>query len=107
MVVGIDADAVSDVQRLVARIDGSAGITFLVGIVPERLVPLKLKVELPGLHLGLLQTEEVGIQLTEDVAESFSFTGPQAIHVPGDKLHTALELCHFDGDDCTLIAFIT
>ena len=86
--MGIDADAVSDVQRLVARIDGSAGIPFLVGIVPKRLITLELQVELPGLHLRLLQTEEVGIQLTEDVAEPLALTGPQAIHIPTDKFHT-------------------
>ena len=106
MVVGIYADAVSDVQWLMTGIDGSAGIAFLVGIVSERLVAIELKVELTSLHLRLLQTEEISIQLTEDVTEPLSFTGPQAIHIPRNELHAGLELCHLDSDYRTLITLV-
>ena len=82
MVVLVDAYAIGDAQRLVAGVDGCAGVALLVGIVPEGVVAVKLEVELAGLHLGLLQAEEVGVQLAEDIFKALAHTGTQAIDIP-------------------------
>jgi hypothetical protein len=42
---------------------------------------------LSRLHLGFLKTEEVGIELTEDITEAFALTGAQTIYIPTDKFH--------------------
>ena len=88
MVVHIDADAIRHAQGLVLREDGRTRVALLLGIVPVALIALKLQVKLSGLHLRLLQAEEVGIQFTEDVTKPLAFTSPQAIHVPTHKFHT-------------------
>ena len=75
MVVLVYINAIADAERLMACEDSRSAIAFLVGIVPERLISLELQVELPGLHLRLLQAEEVGIKHFEHVAEAFPFTG--------------------------------
>jgi hypothetical protein len=41
-----------------------------------------MQVELSLLHLGLLQAEEVGVELSEDGAEAFALAGAQAVYVP-------------------------
>ena len=89
MVVRIDADAIGDIERLVFCEDGCARIAFLIGIVPIALVALEGHIELSGLHLRLLKTEEVGIQLFEDLTEALALTGTQAIDVPTDEFHIA------------------
>lgn len=81
------ADAIADVERLVAGIDGSARVAFLLGVVPVRLITLELQVELSGLHLGLLQAKEVGVEPGKAVAEPFVAAGAQSVDVPGDELH--------------------
>ena len=70
-------------------INGRAGIAFLVGIVPVGLIALKREVELTGLHLCFLQTKEISVHLSEDVAEAFALAGPQTVDVPTDKFHGA------------------
>ena len=40
------------------------------------------QVQLPLLHLGLLQAEKVRVQCPERVLETLAAAGPQAIHVP-------------------------
>ena len=87
VVVLVDADAVGHVERLVAGEDGCSGIAFLVGGVPVALVAFELEVELSGLHLCLLQAEEVGVELAEDVAEAFALTGAEAVDVPRYQFH--------------------
>ena len=87
VVVLVDADAVADAQRLMAREDGRAAVALLVGVVPIGTVALEVEVELPLLHLGFLQTEEVGIQLFEHIAEAFAHAGSQAVDIPGNEVH--------------------
>ena len=87
MVVHVDADAIGDAERFPTGEDGGAGVAFLVGIVPIALVALEGYVELSGLHLRLLKTEEVGIQLLEYLAEALALAGTQAIDVPTDDFH--------------------
>jgi hypothetical protein len=40
------------------------------------------------LHLGFLQTEEIGIELTENIAETLTLARTQTIYIPTNKLHT-------------------
>jgi hypothetical protein len=87
VVVQVDADAIADAEWLVLREDGRTRVAFLFGIVPERLVALERKIELPCLHLRLLKTEEIGIELTEYLTEALTLAGPQSIHIPTDKFH--------------------
>ena len=87
VVVLVDADAVGHVDGLLTGEDGCSGIAFLVGGVPVTLVAFKLEVELSGLHLRLLQAEEVGVELAEDVAEAFALTGAEAVDVPRYQFH--------------------
>ena len=88
VVMLLNAHAVAHAQWLVAAVDGSARVAFLLGIVPVRAIALKLQVQLTRLHLSLLQAEEIGVQLLEDVAEPLAHYGPQAIHVPRDEFHS-------------------
>ena len=82
VVMFVDADAIAHGQRIMFRIDRSAGVPLLVGIVPIGLIPEELQVDLAGLQLGLLQTEEIGIQVRKHVREPFPRHGPQAVYVP-------------------------
>ena len=84
----LDAHAVAHTQWLVAAVDGSTRVAFLLGIVPVGTVALKFKVQLTSLHLGLLQAEEIGVQFLENVAEPLAHYGPQAVHVPRDEFHS-------------------
>ena len=82
MVVLVNTDAISDVLGLMAGEDGCSAIAFFLRIIPITLVAFKLKVELSFLHLCFLQTEEVGIQLTEGIAEALALTGTKTVNVP-------------------------
>ena len=65
--------------------DGRTAIAFLVGIVPIGCIAIERQVQLTFLHLRLLQTEEVGIQLFESFTEvSFTFASPQSVYIPTD-----------------------
>ena len=87
VIVQVDTDAIGHAEGLMTREDSGTRVTLLLGIVPITLVTLELQVELSGLHLRLLQTEEIGIQLTEHLTEALALTGTQTIHIPTDKLH--------------------
>ena len=87
MVVQVDPDAIGYAQGMMLREDSSTGIAFLLGIVPITLVTLEMQIELSCLHLRLLKTEEIGIQLTEHLTEALTLTGAQTVHIPTDKLH--------------------
>ena len=85
VVVLVHPYAISHRRRYLPCEDGGAGVAFLVGIVPIALVALEGYVELSGLDLRLLKTEEVGIQLLEYLAEALALTGTQAIYVPTNE----------------------
>jgi hypothetical protein len=87
MVVQVDADAVCHAEWLVTGEDGCAGVAFFLSGVPVGCVALKLQVELSFLHFGFLQTEKVGIQQSECLAESFTLAGSQAVYVPRNEFH--------------------
>ena len=91
MVVLINTYAVAYVQRFMLSEDSRAAVAFLVGIVPITVIALKGEVELSLLHLCLLQTEEVGIQLLEDITEALAFTSAQTVYIPTNKFHTFLK----------------
>jgi hypothetical protein len=92
VVVFVDTNAVGDVERMVAGENRCAGVTFLVGVIPVTLVTVVLKVELTFLHLCLLQTEEIGIQLPEGLAETLAFASTQTIDIPTDEFHNDVVL---------------
>lgn len=75
VVVLLLADAVADAEWCVAGVDGSAGVAFLLGVVPVGLIAGEGEVELSGLHLGFLQAEKVGIEGGEDIGEAFGDAG--------------------------------
>ena len=87
VVVLIDTDTIGHIERLVAGKDGGTRIAFLIGIVPIRLIALKGQIKLSFLHLRLLEAEEVGIQLTENLTESFTLASAKSIDIPTDKFH--------------------
>ena len=93
MVVLVDADAISHVQWPVLRKNRRTGIAFLIGIVLVALIALECQVQLSGLHFRLLQAEEVGIQLFENLTEALALASTQAIYVPTYKFHI---FCSFD-----------
>ena len=65
MVVLIDTYPIRYLYRFLASVDSRARITFLICIIPKRLISWELQVELVSLHFGFLQTKEVCIQLGE------------------------------------------
>ena len=83
----VDADAVGDVQGQVPAVDGRSGVALFVGRVPIGGVAGELQVQLARLHLGLLQAEEIGVQVYENVRKPFAGHGPQAIDIPGYEFH--------------------
>ena len=87
MVMLINPDTVSDRQRFQTGEHGRPGITLLVSVIPVGPVALELKIQLPLLHLGLLNAEEIRIQRLENILKTFAYTGPQAIDIPRYKLH--------------------
>ena len=95
VVVYVDADAQLHVQRLMTGEDRRTRVAFLVGIIPIAVVALERQVQLTGLHLRLLQTEEVGIQRLEHLAEALALAGPQSIHIPTDQFHILRRFCRF------------
>ena len=78
----LHADAVTDGQRVMLRINRRTGIALLIGIIPIRLIPEKFQVNLSGLQFGLLQAEEIGVQVREHIREPLPCHGPQAVYVP-------------------------
>ena len=71
-------------------VNGGPGITFLFCVIPVRSVAGELQVQLTFLHLGFLNAEEVCVKGLEDVCKALACHGPQAVNVPGDKLHAIL-----------------
>ena len=87
VIVEVDAYAIGDGEGLMTGEDGGTTIAFLLGGVPERLVAVEGEVELPGLHLRLLETEEVGIELTENITEALALAGTETVHIPRNQFH--------------------
>ena len=83
-----NAEAVTDRQGRMTRIDGRAGVAFLFGVIPVGLIAEEFHIYLTFLQFGLLQADKVGIEAAEDVGKALAGHGPQAVHIPGDKFHT-------------------
>ena len=62
--------------------DRGAGVALLIGITPVALIAREIQLDLPGLKLGLLQAEEVGVQAPEDILKAFFTYGAQAVNIP-------------------------
>ena len=84
-----DAEAVGHVERLLAGVEGDAGVPLALGGVEVGAVPLhreELGVELLGQGLGLLEAEGVGLLLQQPLDEHAALVQrPQPVHVPGEQ----------------------
>ena len=89
VVVFLNPDAAGYRKRRMAGIDGRPGIAFFLGIIPIGLIAQEFQVDLTRLQFGLLQAEEIGVELREHIGEAFAGYGPQAVDVPTDEFHTA------------------
>ena len=92
VIVLVHAHAVRHVQGRHPGVDRGARVALLLRVVPERVVAVEGKVQLPGLHLRLLQAEDVRVQGAETVREALSGRRPQSVHVPGDQFHPSFSL---------------
>ena len=63
-------------KRFAAREYRRARISFLLSIVPVRLISVESYIYLAVLQFGFLQAEKIGVQLRKGVLESFSHTSP-------------------------------
>ena len=87
MIVLIYAESYLNAERLVLRKNRRARISFLLRLVPVRLIAIKGDVQLAFLHLCLLQAKEVGVYRAEDVSEAFAVDRSQTVYVPRYKFH--------------------
>ena len=77
----------------VLGVDGGAGVAFPLGVVPVGLVAGEGEVELPCLHLGLLQTKEIRVERGEGLRETLAAHGAESVYIPGNEFHVCGELC--------------
>lgn len=82
VVVLLDTNAEVYAEGFYARKNGCATIALFLSIVPVTFVTRKRYVELSGLHLRLLKAENIGIQTGENVAETLSVAGTEAVNIP-------------------------
>ena len=82
MPVDILAKVVCHRQRLPSGENSRAGISGLVGAVPESVIALQLKLRLLRPHLRLLQTDDIRVRKGAEGQETFIQTGPQPVHIP-------------------------
>ena len=78
----LDSDSVAYAYRLVLGVNGSSGISFLLGVVPIRLISRELKIKLASLHLCLLETEKIGVKFNKNICEPLATHSPEAVHIP-------------------------
>ena len=76
------AHAVGNRQRLNPRKNGRAGIPLLYGAVPKLFIADKADFRLPGLHLGFLDADDIGVRGGEKISKPFVQTGPESIDIP-------------------------
>ena len=83
-----DSEVIAHGQRRVPREDRGSGVALLLGVAPVALVAGKTQVDLPGLELGLLNTEKVCVQCAEYLLKALAPGGAQAVHIPGYEFHS-------------------
>ena len=71
----VDAHIVMDGQRFLLGEDRRAGVPFFIGAVPVYVIPLRSKINLPGLQLGFLQAKRIGVLCREILREPFAHAG--------------------------------
>ena len=69
-------------EGCVFGVDGCAGISLLLGIVPVGLIAQEGEIKLPLLHLGLLQTKEVRVERSKDFGEALTTHGAESVDIP-------------------------
>ena len=69
-------------QRLLLREYGGSGIAFAVGIVPVLMIARKFQLHLILLAFGLLQTENICVQLCKALLKALGDTCADSIYVP-------------------------
>ena len=65
--MGLDAHAVTDLQRRLPCKDRRPGIAFLLGIVPILLIARQVQLYLPRLAFTLLDAEDIRIRFPEKI----------------------------------------
>ena len=90
MVVLVNSQTVSYVQGLVLGKDGSAGISFLLSIIPVGSIAFKREIKLSFQQLRLKQADKISIKMGKYVSETILAAGTQPVYVPGYKFnHTS------------------
>ena len=69
------------------RPDGRTGVALFVGAVDIFGVACRCKIRLTGLHLRLLNAEEIRIQRVEGILKALFQAGAQAVDIPADEFH--------------------
>ena len=82
MVVLLDAHAEGDAEGLFLHKHGGAGVTLLFSTVEVHRIAGQVKSHLLGLHLGLLQGQDVRLLYLNEVQKTLGETGSKAIHIP-------------------------
>ena len=82
----LDAHSINYIQRFATRKYCSARIALAFGIVPERFIAGKFKVEDSGTEFRFLQTEIIGIEFLENFLESFLANGSESVDIPRNQL---------------------
>ena len=78
----LDANAVRHAERLFLREYRSSGISLPHSIIPVLVISRQFEVELPRLHLCLLDAEDIGVRLFKKVKKSFLDASPDSVDIP-------------------------
>ena len=82
------ADVRHNALRLVAGEDGRPGVTLLLGKIPKGRVFARPKLlDLVGMALGLLQTQNVWFFRVEIFEKVLFEDGAEAVDIPGYQFH--------------------
>src|SRR4051812_26655420 len=80
-------------NRLLTREDRNPAVAGLLGGVPKRMVTLRRAhelLELVGVGLHFLETDDIRAFVAQPVAEAFAVDRPDTIYVPGRQFHETL-----------------
>ncbi|MPN60117.1 hypothetical protein SDC9_207842 [bioreactor metagenome] len=69
-------------QRLMFGKDGCASVALFLGAVIIAEIAFRLKIRLPLLHLGFLQTEKIGVRLLEIILKPLLQHRAETVHIP-------------------------
>ena len=85
-----DAQPIGDGKGRFLGKDGGAGIPLFLSGIPELGIARGIQLNLAGLKLGFLQTEEICVRFPEKFRKPLGDAGTQAVYIPGDQFHREL-----------------